>query len=153
MALALALQVAESNDNKTITLTDVSNWGDTNPVVTDIDGITHTLGLNVTVTTSSGVETTYETIDLYVLFGPFSDADDLVFTLDCSRLIVGTTPLGTEDTEFPDGIYTFEYVYDEGLFTEEALEEKVLIEGRVRNAIYELYRTIPVTYNCHDSKS
>jgi len=163
MALSLAFTVAESNDNKLITVTDstgvydavtnTTGWGVPNDAVGDIDGVSHTLELAVTITTSDGTETTYDTIDLEDEFGPFVDVTDLVFALDCSMLISGTTALGTADDEFPDGIYSFEYIYDDGLITEESIEESALIEGKVRNAIYELYRTIPVTYNCQDCKT
>ena len=170
MALSLAFTVAESNDNKLITVTDSTGVYDavtndtgwetgaaTNPDPADIDGVTHTLELIVTITTSDGTETTYDAVDLEDEFAPvggFVDVTDLVFAIDCSMLVSGGTALGTADTEFPDGIYNFEYVYDDGVvLTEESYEADVLIEGQVRNAIYELYRTIPTTYNCQDCKS
>ena len=163
MALSLSFAVAESNNNKLISITDstgvydaltnTGGWGAPNPLVTEIDGVTHTLGLNITIKTSDSTETTYDTIDLYDEFGPFADITELVFDLDCSMLLIGTTALGTADDEFPDGIYTFEYIYDEGLGTEISTSVDVLIEGKVRNAIYELYRTIPTIYNCKDCKS
>ena len=163
MALSLSFAVAESNNNKLISVTDdtgvydaltnTGGWGAPNPAVADIDGATHTLGLSITITTSDGTETTYDTIDLYDEFGPFADVTDLEFDLDCSMLISGTTALGTADDEFPDGIYTFDYIYDEGLGSEVSTEVDVLIEGKVRNAIYELYRTIPTIYNCQDCKT
>ena len=164
MALSLSFTVAESNDNKLITVTDsagiydaltnTGGWGAPNPEVTDVDPIgTHTLELIVTITTSDSTSTTYDAINLETEFGPFADITDLVFAIDCSMLVVGATALGTADDEFPDGIYNFEYVYDDGEVTEISSDADVLIEGKVRNAIYELYRTLPTIYNCQDCKS
>jgi hypothetical protein len=166
MGLSLSFTVAESNDNKTITVTDTTGeynavtndtgWetgGATNPDPAGIDGTTHTLQLVVTITTADGTETEYDAIDLYDEFGPFTDLTDLVFALDCSMLEVSGDALGTSDDEFPDGIYKFVYIYDEGELTENYANSDILIEGRIRNAVYELYRTIPTTYNCQDCKS
>ena len=164
MALSLAFTVAERNDNKLITITDATGvyaavtneggWGGApNPLVTGIDGTTHTLELFISIQTSGGVTTLYDGIDLYALAGPFATVADLVFDIDCSMLEDGGVALGTADSEFPDGIYTFTYVYDYELGTEISTSAAALLEGRVRNAIYELYRTIPTIYNCQDCKS
>ena len=163
MALSLAFTVAERNDNKLITITDTTGvyadpsnlggWGAPNPLVTEIDGVTHTLSLFINIQTSDGASTTYDEIDLEDLSGPFATVADLVFEVDCSMLEVDGVALGTADSEFPDGIYTFTYVYDFGLGTVISTSAAALLEGRVRNAIYELYRTIPTIYNCQDCKS
>jgi len=165
MALSLAFSVAERNDNRLITITDttgvyanpsnVGGWGAPNPLVTEIDSVTHTLELFVSIQTSNGITTTYDPIDLRALHGAaFVTVADLSFEIDCSMLEVGGTALGTSDSEFPDGIYTFTYVHDYEIVGQEAsTSAAALLEGRVRNAIYELYRTIPTIYNCQDCKS
>jgi hypothetical protein len=160
MALALAFSVEERNDNKVITVTDTSGiydagtnptgWGAPNPAVDGIDGSTHTLSLFITVSTTKATDITYDVIELA---GPFATVADLVFDIDCSMLLLDGVASGTVDSEFSDGIYTFTYVYDYGLGTIVSTSAAALLEGRVRNTIYELYRTMPVTYNCKDCKT
>lgn len=161
MALSLSFSVVERNDNKLLTITDTAGtyhavdnptgWetgAATNPDPADIDGVTHTLGLDITVTTSDGTATTYDTIDVFTLFGPFADAGDLVFALDCTMLVSGGSALGTAASEFPDGLYTINYTYDDGLGTEVTTVSTVLLDGIVANDLYELLRTMPVSYDC-----
>lgn len=155
MAFTLAFEVVERNDNKLLTITDtsgevatgtVTGWGSPNPAYTGINGSTHTLELEISITTSDGLEVEYDTIDLYDEFGPFSSVTDLVFPLDCSMLKVSSVAMGTSDDEFPDGIYKINYVYDDGLVTEESTESSEIIYGKVRNAVYELLRMMTTSY-------
>ena len=87
---------------------------------------------------------------MYDEFGPFADAGDLVFELTPSMFISGGTAMGEDTDEFLDGIYEFIYIYDQGLGTEKSTEEDALIDGRVRNATYELLRLLPKLYECKD---
>jgi hypothetical protein len=141
MALTPTLSFTVRNDNKLITITDTTvdyNIGGNISVA----GIA-TLTLDVEYTNSSNVTTTYNTIDLYSLFGPFVVQNDLIFELNPSHLIVGSTAMGDADSEFLDGIYYFTYTIN----TIEAVKEyDVLLDGRVVNATYELLRMIPQYY-------
>lgn len=155
MAATLALEYTERNDNKLITLTDVSTtWpSDPNgPVGVDID----TLELAVSITTSDNTLTVYDTIDLVAL-NSINDAtvkDELIFEIDASLLTVQGVAMGTNSDVLPDGIWEFHYILNNGdpVFYSE-LNEWVLIEGNVRNGVYEALRTIPVLYNCNECKS
>lgn len=166
MALDLSFSVTERNDNLVITITDTTGtydavtndggWetgGATNPDPADIvaSGGAHTLELTLTITTSSGTSTTYDDVDLYTQFGPFTDAGDLVFALTPAMFSSSGTALGTAIDEFPDGIYEFTYKYDDGLGGQEDSQvETALIEGKVKNATYELLRLLPKLYECKD---
>lgn len=156
MAQSISLTLEERNDNKALIFTDNSGtyhavdnptgWGTPNVNVTDIDGVTHTLFLKVSITDSTNTTTVYDPIDLYTEFGPFTTAADLVFTIDASMLISGTVALGTSDDELPDGIYDIIYILDEGLGTETSFTEDYLLDGVVRVSSYELLRELPVKY-------
>lgn len=146
--MALALTYTERNDNELLTLTDVTTtWGSAPlPAVAAIT----TLTLDVTITGSDGTETVCTQIDLVALnsLDGSSTQADLVFAL--SALTLG---LGAVGDELPDGIYDFIYLVDEGLGTEVSLSESILVQGKVRKAVYELLRALPVTYNCQDCKT
>ena len=126
MALDLSFSIEERNDNLRITLTDTTGtydagsnatgWGAPNLAVTDITatGGAQPLELSVKITTSDGTETTYDDIDLYTEFGAPTLPSDLVFALDCSMFISEGTALGTDEDEFPDGVYEFTYMVDQG---------------------------------------
>jgi len=150
MALTLTYNVLERNDNQLLTITDTTavatGWGvGGNPAVTDIASATNKLTLDIKITTSDGVETTYDQINLYDEFGPFATTSDLVFELDCTLLTVSAVALGTADSEFPDGIYEFTYSYDSPTVSTTGT---VLLDGRVTAGVYELLRTIPTKYEC-----
>jgi len=148
MAVTLSLAYVERNDNKLITLTDDStDWG--TPTVA---GIT-TLTLDLTITTSDGVATEYDQIDLVAEFGPLALEADLVFPLDATYIQEDGVAIGTASDVLPDGIYEFTYTLDDTLPTDSELNEHVLIEGIVRNGVYDALRTIPVLYNCEECKS
>lgn len=157
MALDLSLSYVQSNDNKTLIVTDTTGtdtggWGDgTNIDVTDIDGVTHTLELQVKIKTSDGTETTYDYIDLYDEFGPFSTTADLVFNITAPLLTSLGSALGTSATQLPDGIYTIGYYVDRGLAGDTSLTETILVDGQVRVEVYDLLRKIPVKYNCSEN--
>jgi hypothetical protein len=146
----LALEYVERNDNKLITLTDVTtDWGA--PAI----GAITTLTLDVSITTSDNTTTVYDQINLKAThgLGGGSVQADLVFPLTAEDLEVIGVPLGTTATVLPDGIYEFHYILDHGLGTESELNEFVLMEGNVRNSVYEALRTIPTLYTCSECKS
>ena len=165
MALDLTYSITERNDNLVITMVDtagtyhvVDNPGGweigaaTNPDVNDIvaTGGVHTLELSLKVTSSTGVSTTYDDVDLFTVFGPFTLPSDLVFELTPAMFTSSGVAMGSITDQFPDGIYEFTYYYDQGLASEVVEVSTVLIDGQVRNAVYELLRVIPKTYECKD---
>lgn len=146
MALAPLLSYSERNDNKLLTLTDVTVFGAPNILVSGITALT----LDITITTSDGTATTYDTIDLYTLYsGPFALQSELVYEISCASLLDNTIALGTTDDELPDGIWSITYTIN----AEPPLEEDILIDGVVRTGVYELLRSIPTIYNCSECKS
>ena len=162
MALTLNFTVTERGDNKLLTVTDttgvyngvtnLTGWGAPNPAVTDVDATPDTLTLDIVFTGSDGSVTSYDTVELYTEFGPFTTVADLVFPLDCTMLLDDGVAIGTADDEFPDGLYQITYSWRKGQGgTETDTEATALIDGVVKNAIYELLRTIPTKYECEDS--
>jgi len=150
MAVTLALSYTERNDNKLLTLTDISDdWGTPTPA-----GIT-TLTLDVSITTSDNVTTNYDQIDLVALnsLGGGTVQGDLVFLITAAELLDSGVALGTSADVLPDGIYEFTYILDEGEATESTLNESVLLEGNVRNEVYDALRQIPTLYTCDECKS
>lgn len=162
MALNLSLTYVQRKDNKAIILSDntgsysVDNpggWGAPNIEVTDIDGSTHTLTMDVVKKGKDNNDTVFDTIDLYQRFGPFTDTTDLVFTLTADMFISDGSTLGTSEDVIPDGVYEFTYIADKGLGTESSLEGTLLIDGVVRTKVYKLLSEIPTKYNCINYKS
>jgi hypothetical protein len=154
MAVTLALAYTERNDNKLLTLTDIStNWGGANIAVSAIT----TLTLQIDITTSDNETVAYDVINLVTYgsgLGGGSVQADLVFSFDPSDITDGGVALGTSDSVFPDGIYNFTYTLDAAIPASAAtLDEDVLMEGNVRNAVYEAMRTIPTLYTCSECKS
>ena len=150
MAVTLSLSYVERNDNKVITLTDDStDWAGYVPTIPGITSLT----LDVEITTSDETTTVYDPINLLIEFAAIADQDDMVYALTPDILESGGDPLGTAADIFPDGIYKFTYTLDVGLADESTLIEYVLMEGNVRNDVYEALRTIPVLYTCAECKS
>ncbi len=162
MALELKLTYTQSKDNKILTFTDSSGiytvnntggWGTPNPAVTDIDGTTHTLSLDIVKKGLANADTTYDTIDLYALAGPFTTVAGLVFPITAALIKSSGTAIGTADSVIPDGVYAYTYTYDKGLATEISLEFTLLLDGVVRTAVDRLLSTIPDVYNQENYKS
>ena len=146
MALSPLLSYSERNDNRLLTLTDVTVFGAPEILVSGITALT----LDITITTSDSTSTTYDQIDLYALYnGPFALQSELVYEISCASLLDGGIALGTTSDELPDGIWDFTYTIN----AEPPLEQEVLIDGVVRVAVYELLRAIPTIYNCNECKS
>lgn len=162
MALNLSLTYVQRKDNKAIILSDntgsysidnVGGWGSPNIAVTDIDGATHTLTMDIVKKGINNSDITYDTIDLYQKFGPFATVSDLVFTLTADMFVSNGTPVGTSDEVIPDGVYEFTYIVDKGMGTESTLDGTLLIDGVVRTSVYKLLSNIPVKYSCINYKS
>lgn len=152
MALTPTLSYVQRNDNKLLTFTDTtSNWGVTgNAEITDVTILT----LGIKITTSDSTQTTYDTIDLVDLFGDgvapeFNNLAAMVFPITAAMLKVSSVPMGTSDTELPDGLWEITYTINATVGT----PETIFIDGRVRVAVYELLRTLPTIYNCSERKS
>jgi hypothetical protein len=168
MALSLALTYIQSNDAATLQLTDATGltgaggWGQGgNITYTDIDGpldnvgTTYGLSLDITITTSNSVTNTYDQIDLYDEFGPFTTyPDDMVFEITPDMLIDSVTggALGLVSDPLPDGIYaiTYKVIADPAGSPSDyaTLSESILVDGTVRIKVYDQLRLIPTTYLC-----
>lgn len=116
----------------------------TQPKVSVIDGSTYHLQLDITITTSNGTQTAYDTIDLYTQFGPFTDINDLIFDIDASMLISGTA-LGTSEDQLPDGWYdiTYKFVDDGATYTDSSTTTACFVDGIVKQKIADHIREIP----------
>lgn len=158
MALEISLDTPiQSNDNTVIKFTDntgiyaavtnVHGWGSPNTAVSDIDGVTHTLELLVSITTSSGTQVDYEYIDLYDEFGPFTTVNDLEFAITSDILLEGTDPLGTTEDVLPDGWYEISYVVDRDLAGEDTFSYQLLVDGNIRLKVDNALRELPYLWN------
>jgi hypothetical protein len=155
MGFVLAFTLAESGDAKTLTVTDSTGtgstgWGGANPAVSSIDSSSNKLTLDIIITTSDGVETTYDQIDLHTEFLSHSHGDvtDLVFPITCANLKVSAAPIGTAEDQLPDGLYDIEYSWS-GTGAN-SIESVALIDGVIKKNLYELIRTIPTKYESQD---
>lgn len=151
MAVSLALEYTERNDNKLLSLVDIST-GWATPAGTDI---TNSLTLTVSITTSDNVTVDYDLIDLVAVYNitAATTQAELVYTIDASDLKVSGVALGTAADVLPDGIYEFKYVLNSGQLTSSSLDDFQMLEGNVRNGVYEAMRTIPILYTCDECKS
>jgi hypothetical protein len=149
------MSAMQTNDNKQLVLTDTTGeysvlnpggWGSPNIAVTAINGSTHTLELLIRFHTVN-TDTTYEYINLYTEFGPFTELTDLVYTLTPDMLIeTGGGSMGIVDSEFLDGVYHLSYIIDRGLGTENIYTLVIMLDGQIRNKIYQELRNIPKSY-------
>ena len=160
MALEISLSSEEQNDNTTLILTDdagtydagsnPNGWGSPNFAPADIDGTTHNLTLDIDITVADGTTTSYDQIDLYDVFGAFSDTGDLVFNITSALLLESGTAIGLATDELPDGLYDLTYIVDEGEAAEDTFTKTILVYGQVKVLVYEKLRALPVQYNCDD---
>ena len=177
MALDLSITFTESNDNKTVILTDttgtysadnLTGWGSPNIDVGDIiSGSTaskYNLLLTITITDSSGTETEYDEINLFDHNGgAFTDASDLVFEMNSSHLLSGGTALGDSDDELPDGLWAIDYRIVDADYNSETnglstadnyiVDTFYLIYGVVKASVYDKLRQIPTDYMCNNCDS
>lgn len=149
MALELSLSIEERNDSKAITFTDNSGvydlnnttgWGSPN---LDVGAIT-TLTLDVSINSESRPQ--INLVTEFSLDGS-STYGDLIFLITNEILGYGS------DDELPDGVYDITYTVDEGLQTESVVTYQILIDGVVRNTVYDLLRRIPFKYTYGDCKA
>ena len=156
MALTLSIDtITQSNDSTVLRVVDgagiynvttnPTGWGTPNPEVTVIDGTTYHLYLDVVITTSNGTETTYDQIELFDTFGPFTTVNDLVFDIDASMLISSSVAVGTAETALPDGWYsiTYSFVDDGSTYTNSTTTNQLIVDGVVRTLVYDKLRDIP----------
>ena len=166
MAVSLVLaSPLQSNDATTIRIQDstgdydavdnTGGWGTPNHEITDIVGpsvsnpLKYHLTLDVTITTSNGTATTYDTIDLYTEYGPFSTITDLVFDINPSILEESGVALGEATDQLPDGWYVFTYklIYSDNHSLINSESVTVLIDGIVRSSIYDELRQLPYAHD------
>jgi hypothetical protein len=154
MALSLNFSSVQRNDNKVLTITDTSTgWGtgsDPNfTSIQSISGLTYSLTLDITVKQQSIPDIVFDTLDLGS-YGPFATQTDLIFNLDSSVLKINTIPYSTALIMLPDGVYDMVYKvshYTGGVWvTVNSLSASYLIDGTIRNKVYNKLRQIPVIY-------
>jgi hypothetical protein len=171
MALALSLNITQSNNALYLTVTDnagtynnpdnLNGWGSPNELVTNIVAETTTtlgkrhLNLDVVVQDKNGVTTTYDTINLYDhdSSGPFSIATDLTWTIDAADLVVSGTAMGAATDKLTDGIYTFTYTLQDAstAVAVNTYETSAIVDGDVRGDVYNKLRQVPTDYDCEEN--
>ena len=162
MAFTLDLTYTQQSDAKALrfndsTTEDGNGWNALNILVPAIDGewdnvaTTYGLCLEIDITTSSGVTTSYDTIDLYEEFsGPWLTPADLIFDINCTHLQESGVAMGLATDTLPDGVWNCTYyVYDVGAvgYYVAELEENILVDGVVRNKVYDQIREVPDVYD------
>ena len=169
MALVLDLTYSQSNDAKTLTLTDnagtygipvgnITGWGTSNPATTAIVISTDTttassyhLLLDVAVTDKEGIRTVYDQINLYDQNGGgFADASELTWGLTAADFIESGTAMGEATTKITDGVfeYTYQLVLNSNHSSVEAtFSEDTVVDGDVRIDVYNKLRQVPVDYD------
>ncbi len=167
MALDLSLNITQSNDATYLTFTDdagtynnpdnLDGWGSPNAVVTDIVASTTTtalknhLLLTVVVTDKGGVETTYDDINLYDhdSTGPFTDVNDLTWTIDAADLVESSTAMGLATARLTDGIYVITYTLQDAntAVAVDTYNITMLVDGDVRADVFDGLRTISQQYD------
>lgn len=160
MALNLSFSsITQSNDNTILRLIDgtgvysssnLGGWGAPNTALSTINGTTNALSITISITTSDGVETIYTPIDVYTYLGHTPlNTDDLLFYITAADLkVIGeSSAIGTNEDALPDGWYSITYeltVISSGASISTHTEQ-VLIDGIVRNKLYDKLITIPRT--------
>lgn len=156
MALSnLSLSYTQRNDNTALILKDdtgtddSTDWGvGGNVNYTDLDGSTYDLLLDITITTSDETSTTYDQIDLYDEFGSFSNYEDLEFTITADMLKESGSSSFSSGDELPDGVWEITYTVTNAgaALADVTLNQSILIDGVVRNDVYDMLRQIPHVY-------
>ena len=169
MALILDLTYSQSNDGTTLTLTDsageytinnTDGWGSPNDedwalIVASTDTSSYIpdkyhLTLDVTVTDKSGVETTYDQIDLYDHRGSaFTAATDLTWDFTPADFVVSSTAMGLSTARLDDGTYEISYrlIYNDDGTVQSHVSDTILVDGDVRYDVYNKLRQVPVDYD------
>jgi len=167
MALTLDLLYSQSNDAKTLTVTDnagtynnpdnLTGWGAPNEdpadivVATDVaTASSYHLFFQATVTNKYNVTTIYEDIDLFAKnAGAFVDASDLTWDLDASDFELSGVAMGTSSELLDDGVYDITYTLKDNttpFAVVATLNEKIIVDGDVRIDVYNKLRNIPDEY-------
>ena len=166
MALLLKIEdITQSNDATILKIVDgtglydsttnVNGWRAedeatlaTLPKVSDINGTTRTLYLDIVLTNSSKEEITYERLNLYELFGPFTDITDLSFNINATMLIADGLTLGDTTTPLLDGWYTLSYGFEDTSNTYDDVysDGSIFVDGNIRKAVYAKLRAIPYSH-------
>ena len=161
--MVISLSALEQNDNKALVFTDntgtgTDGWGGRNPDITDINGTTSKLMLDITYVSDS--ETiVYDTINLYNdsdFGGPWTTPADLVFTITPLKLLIdGLVVSGvTSDSTINDGIYKLVYwLNDNDTRTDVEFKLDLFVYGIIRNKVYNKLRQIIPIYNEYNSRS
>lgn len=169
MALVLDLEYSQSNDATTLTITDTAGtyhavdnadgWGAPNAATTDIvistdvvnAGTEYHLLLDIMVTDKDGIETTYDTINLYDQNGGgFADAGDLTWDLTPADFSASSTAMGEATDKLTDGVYSLTYQLvdnDSHSSVQATYSEDMLVDGDVRIDVYNKLRQISVDYD------
>jgi len=169
MALVLDLEYSQSNDAKTLTITDVAEtyidpdnltgWGpltnDETDIVISTDvinaGTEYHLLLDTTVTDKNNVTTVYDQINLYDQNGGgFANTTELTWDLTAADFVESGVAMGEATDKLTDGIYEFTYQLvdnDSHVTVQATFSEDVLVDGDVRIDIYNKLRQIPVDYD------
>jgi hypothetical protein len=167
MALDLKLTYSQSNDAVRIKFTDATGeynvstnetgWGTPNADTSDIVSSTTTtsgkyhLILRISVQTSDLVTKSYDDLDLYSEFtSEFSKSYGMEFTLTPDMLIESGVAMGLSTDAFNDGIYTISYILNnaDNSTLVDRKQYTLLVEGKVRKALYTKSAYIPDIYNC-----
>jgi hypothetical protein len=163
MALLLNIEdITQSNDSSILkivdgtgiynAITNPNGWRDESlsspndtPKVSEIDGITMTLYLDIVLTTSNGSEIEYDRINLYDIFGPFTNVTDLTFNLNASMLITNGVVLGDDTTPLLDGWYTIVYGFEDisNTYADVYTNGSIFIDGNIRKKVYDKLREVP----------
>jgi hypothetical protein len=108
------------------------------PKVSNLNGTTISLFLDVEYTNSAEDVVVYDTINLYTTFGPFASKDELIFDIDASMLLVGSTPQGANDEKLLDGWYklTYSFVDTTTTYVDDAELTELFVDGIIRTKVY-----------------
>lgn len=131
------------------TTTTIDNGGSVYGVTPTISEIVSAT-LDITVVDASSTSTVKDQIDLLSLFGPFTDQDDMVYTITSDIMGDGLGNL------LVDGLYTLTYIVESqigaGAIKTDTLTVTILVYGQVKVAVYQKLRQIPSLYICHDGR-
>ena len=158
--LEISCSSLEQNDSLGLVFTDTTGtstngWGNGGNInVTDINGSTHTLELQLTKVTQDN-NVVYDYINLYTEFGPFTTIADLVFTISHTLLKVnGVIEDGVSSTTpIEDAIWNIQYVVDRTLAGENIFLLSIFTYNQVKVQVYDKLRQISPIYMSYDNRS
>lgn len=161
MALSnLTLSFTQTNDTKALIIQDTTSidestdWGfGGNINYTDIGDQPgeYSLTLEVSITTPGETTLTqYDNIDLFNEFGPFTDYEDMKFTITADMLKSSGSSQFTSSDSIPDGIWSFTYRVNTvtGGTLVASTSYDILVNGSVKKKLYEKYSKMTTAYTC-----